>query len=122
MGKIDLAMERARLSLRLSPFDIYNFRSSYALAIAHFHKQRYAEALDAAASTVHANPSFSIGHATLAAALLRAGRTVEAKTAAQHVLEHEPTFTIHGFSQIVAFEPAVFEPLAAAWREIGLPE
>ena len=122
MGKVDLATERAQMALRLCPFDFYNFRSSVALAIAHFYKRRYAEALGAAADSVHANPSFSSGHAILAAALFRAGRAAEAKTAAQNVLEHEPTFTIHGFSRIVAFEPAVFEPLAAAWREIGLPE
>ncbi|HVT30786.1 MAG TPA: winged helix-turn-helix domain-containing protein [Lacipirellulaceae bacterium] len=122
MGKVDLAMQRAQMALRLSPFDIYNFRSSFALAITHFYKKRYPEALGAAASSVHANPSFSIGHAILAAALFRVGRAADAKTAAQNALEHEPTFTIHGFSRIAAFEPAVFEPLAAAWREIGLPE
>jgi hypothetical protein len=59
----------------------------------------------------------------LAAALLRTGREAEAKAAARDVLEHEATFTIDGVLRVAGkLEPAVFEPLAAAWREIGLPE
>ena len=62
-------------------------------------------------------------HAVLAAALLRTGRAAEAKAAAQDVLEHEPTFTIHGVRLVAGgLEPAVFKPFAEAWREIGLPE
>jgi tetratricopeptide (TPR) repeat protein len=122
MGKVDLAIERAQLTLRLSPFDIYNFRAKHALAIVHFYCQRYTDALDAARSAVHANPKFSTGHAVLAATLLRIGRTAEAKAAAQDVLEHEPTFTVRGLLRVIGLEPAVFRPLADAWREIGLPE
>jgi len=123
MGKADLAVERAQLTLRLSPFDVYNFRAKHALAIVHFYGGRYANAVDDARSAVHANPRFSTGHALLAAALLRAGRTAEAKAAALDVLAHEPTFTIHGF-QLVAggVEPALSKHFADAWRELGLPE
>jgi TolB-like protein/Flp pilus assembly protein TadD len=123
MGKADLAVERAQLTLRLSPFDVFNFRAKHALAIVHFYGQRYTDAVDDARSAVHANPRFSTGHAVLAAALLRAGRTTEAKAAAQDVLAHEPTFTIHGF-QLVAggVKPALSNHFADAWRELGLPE
>ena len=123
MGKGELAIERAQRALRLSPFDFYNFRAHHALAIAYFHSQRYADALDAARSAVQANPRFSIAHAVLAAALLRTGRVAEAKTAAQNVLEHEPTFTINGVRLVAGgLEPAVFKPLAESWLETGLPE
>jgi TolB-like protein len=122
MGKTELAIERAHLAIRLSPFDVYNFRAHHALAIVYFCSQRYADALDAARSAVHADPSFSPGHSTLAAALLRLGRTVEAKAAARDVLEHDPTFAIRRLSLVVGLEPAVFESFADAWREIGLPE
>jgi tetratricopeptide (TPR) repeat protein len=109
--------------VRISPFDFYNFRAHHALAIVYFYSQRYADALDAARSAVHANPRFSIAHAVLAAALLRTGRAAEAKAAAQDVLEHQPTFTIHGVRLVSGeFEPAVFKPFADAWREVGLPE
>jgi hypothetical protein len=38
------------------------------------------------------------------------------------VLRYQPFFTIREFSQIVEFEPAVFRPIADAWRAVGLPE
>ncbi|MGH7035150.1 MAG: hypothetical protein ACREFL_15570 [Stellaceae bacterium] len=123
MGKAELAIERSELALRLNPFDSYNFRVHHALAIAYFRRERYADALGAARNAVDANPRFSTAHAVLAAALLRAGRETEAKAAARDVLEHESTFTIHGVLRVAGtLEPAVFGPLAAAWREIGLPE
>jgi TolB-like protein len=122
MGKAELAIERAERALRLSPFDLYNFRAHHALAIVHFYSQRYVDALDAARSAVQSNPRFSSAHAVLAAALLRAGRASEAKEAAREVLEHEPTFTIRGFLRIAGLEPVVYRPFVDAWREVGLPQ
>lgn len=122
MGKTGLAIERAERSLRLSPFDSFNFRAHHALAIAHFSRQQYKDAIDAARNAVDYNPSSSIARAVLGAALLRAGRAAEGKAAAQGALECEPTFTIRGFSRVVDIEPVVFRPFAEAWREIGLPE
>jgi len=121
MGKAELAIERAQRALRLCPFDFYNFRSHYALAIAHFSCQRYTDALDAARSALNANPRFSTARAVLAAALLRVGRMGEGKAAAQEVLESEPTFTIHALSLVAGLEPAVFKSFADTWRELGLP-
>jgi hypothetical protein len=46
----------------------------------------------------------------------------EAKLAAKSVLECQPSFTIRGTSVNVGLEPTLFEPLADAWREVGLPE
>jgi hypothetical protein len=53
---------------------------------------------------------------------MRLGRMEEAKATARTVLERQPSFTIHGTSLIVKFEPAMFRPLADAWREVGLPK
>jgi adenylate cyclase len=122
MGKSALAIERAQQALRLSPFDPLNWLSNHALGIAYFHNQRYGDAADAARSAIDANPSFSLAHAVLAAALIRLGRTEEAKAAAQTVLDCNPSFTVRGLSLVAEIEPAVFRPLADAWREVGLPE
>ena len=122
MGKTELAIERAKQALRLSPFDTSNYRSNMALAIAYFHTQRYGDVADAARSVVDSNPGFSFGHAFLAAALMRLGRVEEAKARAQAVLECQPSFTIRGLSLIAKLEPAVFGPLADALREVGLSE
>jgi TolB-like protein/Flp pilus assembly protein TadD len=122
MGKTELAIERAQRALRLSPFDSLNWRSYYALAFAYFHSQRYGDAENAARSAIDANPGFSVSQAVLAAALMRLGRMEEAKAAARAVLESDPSFTISGTSLINELEPAVYRPLAEAWREVGLPE
>jgi tetratricopeptide (TPR) repeat protein len=121
MGKAELAIERAERAILLSPFDSYNFRSHHALAIAHFSRRRYKDAVEAARKALDYNPGFSAGHAYLAAALLRNGQAAEAKAAAQDVLQLEPTFTIRGL-QGAALEPAVFGSFAEAWRELELPE
>jgi len=121
MGKADLAIEQAERSIRLSPFDPYNFRSHHALGITNFYTGHYKDAADAARRAINYNPNFSLARAVLAAALLRLGRAAEAKAAARDVVECEPTFTISGAGRL-AFEPAVFASLAEAWREIGLPE
>jgi TolB-like protein len=121
MGKAELAIERAERAIRFSPFDSFNFRSHSSIAIAYFSLQRYPNAVDAARNAIDYNRDFSISHAVLAAALLRAGRLAEARAAAHDVMECEPTFTILGLALTADFDPAVFEPLAQAWRELNLP-
>jgi adenylate cyclase len=122
MGKTELAIERAQRALRLSPFDSLNYRSNLALAVTCFYSQQYGEAADAARSAIDSNPGFSVPRAVLTAALIRLGRVAEAKAAAQGVLACEPSFTIRGTLVNVGLEPAMFGPLADAWREAGLPE
>jgi adenylate cyclase len=122
LGKTELAIERAQQALRLSPLDPLNWLSHHALAIAHFHAQRYGDAVDAARSAIDSNPSFSFARGILAAALMRLGRVAEARAVAQTVMECQPSFTISGASLVAELEPAVFRPLADAWREVGLPE
>ena len=104
MGKIDLAIERAQLALRLSPFDPMNFMAQNALAIAHFHAKRYEAAAEAARRAVDVNPDFSASHAHFAAALVRLGRLGEAQAEARRVLECNPNFSTSGFSVVVGFE------------------
>src|SRR5271166_1390920 len=98
-GKTELAIERAQLALRLGPFDSMRWRANHALAIAYFHAQRYGEAADAARSAIDVNPVYSLPRAFLTAALVRLGRTEEAKAMAQTVLECDPSFTISGTSR-----------------------
>jgi tetratricopeptide (TPR) repeat protein len=121
MGKIDLAIERAQLALRLSPFDPMNFMAQDALAIAHFYAKRYEAAAEAARRAVDVNPDFSACHAHFPAALVRLGRLGEAQAEARRVLERNPNFSTNGFSVVVEFESAVFTPYAEALREAGLP-
>jgi TolB-like protein len=122
MGKADLAIERARRAIRLSSFDPLNYHAHNALAVAYLQLGQYEEAEAAARLSIDLNPSYVIPHAFLAAALVRQGRLTEAKAAARQVLTLVPAFTIRNRSSIVGHVPTVFEPVAAAWREAGLPE
>jgi TolB-like protein/Flp pilus assembly protein TadD len=122
MGNAELAIERAHHAVRLSPFDPLNYHAYNALAVAHLHSKRYEEAASAARHAAELNPSYNIPWAFLAAALVHLGRLVEAKAAARQVLTLTPAFTIKARSRIVGHVPAVFEPIAAAWQEAGLPK
>jgi len=122
MGKTELAIERAQRALRLSPFDLLNWRSNHALAIAYFQTQRFSDAVGAARSAIDTNPSFSRPRAVLAAALIRLGRIEEAKATAQELLKLEPSFTISGRAPMFGLEPLVLQTFIDAWREAGLPE
>ena len=122
IGRSELAIERAQRALRLGPFDSLIWRAHHALSIAYFDSHRYGDAADSARSVIAANSAYSLPRAILAAALVRLGRLDEARAAARTVLEHEPSFTIHGTARYAELEPAVFRPMADAWREAGLPE
>jgi len=122
LGHMELAVDRAKQALRLSPFDSLNYLSHNALAIAYLSAGRHLEALDAARSSVQLNARFSVSHAFLTAALARAGRLDEARAAARHVLELDPTFSVSRFAVTVGIEPKVFDPLAEAWKTAGLPD
>ena len=121
-GETELAIQRAQLALRLGPFDSLRWRANHALAVAYFHGQKYGDAAEAARNVIDVNPVYSLPRAFLTAALVRLGRMKEAKAMAQTVLECDPSFTITGTSRYAELEPAVFRPMADAWREAGLPE
>jgi tetratricopeptide (TPR) repeat protein len=86
--------------------------------------RRYDEAAAFFAQAVQANPRFSTLYADLAAALAMAGRSEEAKTIGQRLLELEPGFRIQPF---VAFVDAfmrteLVNELTEGLRKAGLPE
>jgi adenylate cyclase len=122
MGNAQLAVERADRAIRLSPFDPLNCHAYNALAVACLHSKKYEEAEAAARLSIELNPNYVIPHAFLAAALVRQGHLAEAQAAARQALTLVPALTIRNRFLIVGHVPTVFEPIAAAWREAGLPE
>jgi tetratricopeptide (TPR) repeat protein len=121
MGTAEVAVDRANRALRLSPFDPLNYLSYNALAISYLHTRQFAEAYAAATRSVQLNPRFSVSRAFLAAALSQLGKTTEASSEVRQLLAIDPTFSVKRFSVTVDIEPTVFAPIAAAWREAGLP-
>jgi adenylate cyclase len=122
LGKSEVAIERAKRALQLSPFDPLNYRSYTALTLAYFNTQHYEEAVTAARKALDIVPNFSHARMFLTATLVRLGHAEEAKAAARSLLEAQPSFTIRGLRTTDEFNPAVFEPIADALREAGLPE
>jgi len=121
MGSTEIAIDRATRALRLSPFDPLNYLSYNALAISYLHTQQFAEAQGAAMRSVQLNPRFSVSRAFLVAALSKLNRVDEAKDEAIRLLNIDPGFSIQRFSVTVDIEPAVFTPIAEAWKLAGLP-
>ncbi|HKU06980.1 MAG TPA: transcriptional regulator, partial [Bradyrhizobium sp.] len=90
-----------------------------AIAVAELHAGRFEEAYRAASLAVEANPSFSVPYIFLTVALAQLGRIQEARSAASTVLKLDPTFTMAVWSITVGKNPAVFDPIAAAWMRLG---
>ncbi len=121
-GVAERAIEWAERGIRLSPFDPWRFAAYHALTLGHFHRDHYQEAADSAYKAVQANPGHSISRMLLAASLVKLGRMDEAKTAAAHVLELQPTFRYSKQFSGVNCAPALADSLGEALRETGLPE
>jgi tetratricopeptide (TPR) repeat protein len=69
VGEADRAIDWAERALRISPFDRLNNHAHLALALSHFLRGRYEEAGQVARRAVRSNPSLSLTHSLLAAAL-----------------------------------------------------
>jgi TolB-like protein len=119
-GEAERAIDWAERALRLSPNDRLAY-GTHSIAIGHFLRGRYEEAVNAARRSVQSNPGFIVPHTVLAAALAKLGRTEEAKAAAMQVLALQPSFSSSGFCAAIAIMPVLAEPLVKAWRQVGLP-
>jgi TolB-like protein len=120
-GEAERAIEWAERALRTSPFDRLNYTAYHGLALAHFLRGRYDEAAHAARRAVQSNPSFSVSHGLLAAALAKLGRIEEARAVARQVLALHPSFSVAKFCAVVGIPAALAEPLGDAWSAAGLP-
>jgi TolB-like protein len=120
-GDAEHAIDWGERGLRLSPIDRLAYATPHAAAVGHFLRGRYEEAANAARRAIRFNPSFSVAHSVLAAALVKLGRTEEAKIAAAQVVVLHPYFSSSGFCDAIAMVPSLAEPLVEAWRQVGLP-
>ena len=118
MGKTQLAIERARMALRLSPFD--TLLPYLALAVAEYSGERYREALDAARRAVESNPQFSVPRILLTVALVRLDRLDQARAEAKQLLVRDPGFTMQAWAATVGKNPEVFDRFADAWKKLGM--
>jgi TolB-like protein len=121
IGDDDAALESAQRSIRLSPFDPFNFGPESTVSILLLRKGRFEEALEAARRTIQSNASFGLGYAMLAASCVRLGRLVEAKDAVRRLLQIHPQYRIQSL-RIIGSGGSAQDSINAALREAGLPE
>jgi TolB-like protein len=120
-GDADRAIDWAEHALRVSPLDRLAFGGHQAVAIGNFIRAQYEEAATAARRAILSNPSFSVTHSLLAAALAKLGRRAEAKAAARQVVALQPSFSSSGYCNAVGITPALAAELMVAWHQAGLP-
>ena len=120
-GEAERAIDWGERALRLSPFDPLSYLAYHSIALAHFLRGRFEEAVGAARKAIEFNPAFSINHFTLAAPLAKLGRLDEAKTAVARVLAAQPSFRLSRQLAAVDCESKLAAALADALREAGLP-
>jgi adenylate cyclase len=122
-GRFDTALDRARQSIRLSPFDPVRYIPETAMCTAFFCTGRYPEATEAIERAIQYNPRFVPGYALRAACFVRLNKLDEARVEAKRVLAMEPHFHSRvSLIQVAASIPKVSGPVLAALKEAGLPE
>jgi adenylate cyclase len=123
VGRFDTALDRARQSIRLSPFDPVRYIPETAMCTAFFCTGRFAEATEAIERAIQYNPRFVPGYALRAACFVRLNKREEARVEANSVLAMEPHFHCKvSLIQVAAGTPKVSGPILAALKEAGLPE
>jgi len=120
-GDSERAIDWAERALRVSPIDRLAYIPHHAIAIGHFVRGRYEEAAMSVRRAVQCNPSLSVTQSWLVAALVKLGRTNEAKGVAKKVLALQPSFSSSRFCAAIGATGAMTEALTEAWREAGLP-
>jgi TolB-like protein len=121
-GEDAIAIEHARIGIRLSPFDPLIYLPYVGLAYAYFFVANFAEAASAASRASASNPRFSVPRYLHAAALVRLGRLDEAKAMAKVLLELQPSFTISALVSGNITTPERMGMLAEALHRAGLPQ
>ena len=122
MGDDRIAIEHAKTGIRLSPYDPLIYLPNVGLAFASFFAGDFVEAAAAAARASAANSRFSVPCYLLTAALIRLGKTEDARSAAQVLLQLQPNFTVSGVVSGNITTPDRMQCLADALLEAGLPE
>ena len=120
-GEAERPIDWGERGLRLSPYDRLAFMAWTGISLAHFQRERYAEAIDAARRAIQSSPGLSTLHVLFAAALAKSGRIEEARVAATHVLALQPNFSINGMCIALGIPQSIATSVSEALQMAGLP-
>ena len=99
IGRADEAIEHGAHALRLSPMDRTLFTFYGALALAHYAKGNYEEAVKWGRMSENENPYYTSNLRYLAAALAALGREVEARQGAAKLMARHPEFRLSTYGR-----------------------
>jgi TolB-like protein/DNA-binding SARP family transcriptional activator len=97
MGKGAQAVEKVQRAMALSPYDPLSYAFSGVAATAYLADRQYARAIEFALRCTHENRTYTGVLRVLIAALVQAGREVEAQAPLRQLLLLDPQFTIQQF-------------------------
>jgi tetratricopeptide (TPR) repeat protein len=120
-GDADCGFEWAERALRLSPLDPGNYGPYFAITLGRFQRGDYEAAAEAARKCFRANPNWSFAHMLLAATHAKLGRSDEATSSAQRVVELQPGYSISGMCSALGLHASIAKPLSEALHMAGLP-
>src|SRR3974390_2450652 len=122
-GGPDLAIEHLRRAMPLGPLDPLIFGMQTATAFAHFCAGRNDEALAWAEKALRTKPNFNGTNAIAAASYAFAGQKREAREAAAHLLQIDPSFRISKIRDYFPFRREQdLARCADGLRNAGVPE
>ena len=108
-------------AMRLSPLDPMNFNNLVGLGSAHQVAREDDEAANFFLRALEERPNAHWVHRNLAAALLGAGRTEEAKTSCDIMMREFPNMSVARFKKAMVFSPQMLDRIGAQLAELGVP-
>lgn len=122
IGDDAIAVEHANRAIRLSPFDPLIYMPYIGLAYAHFAADRFEEAATAARLASQSNPRFTVPPMLHAAAMAMLGRSEDAATSVEQLIELQPDITVAtAILSARCANPKYIGALENALRRAGLP-
>jgi adenylate cyclase len=123
LGRFVIALDHARQSIRLSPFDAVRYAPELAMCTAFFCTGKYVEAVEAGQRALQYNSRFVPARALLAACFVRLNKLEDTRFEVNRVLAMEPLFRSSvSLIQVAASTPEVSHPILAALNDAGFPE
>jgi TolB-like protein len=118
----DEAVAHIEQAMRMSPHDPQNAIFYGGLAVAHYLKGRYAEAVGFGRKAVHQRDGMTAGHRIYVASLAQSGLVNEARAALQRLKELQPDISIGWIEDHVPYTAAQMPKFLEGMRKAGLTE
>jgi TolB-like protein/tetratricopeptide (TPR) repeat protein len=121
-GKSEMAIERAKRAIRLSPHDTQMFAMQSSVSLAHYFAGRYEEALSWAEAAIRDQPKFLIALCIASASYALTGRTPEAEKAMANLRQLDPALRLSNLGELMPIaRPGDFAMLFDGLSKAGLP-